>query len=351
MALDAADLLPPLPGLTYGLTRAPVWASKVQRIASGRSLEASYSSYPVWRYTLPYAFLRQAASSGQAFAKNLVLKANFEDGSKGGWDGASSVVAVSGQSFTRALRVVSRQTFEMAPEAPVAPGQVFRVQAVCRNNSGVYSSSLGLGFIGVNGSLTDYRSGIVQAANAAFSARSGQLVVPFGAVAAVPEIRIDMPVGTTGQSADYSQLLITTRAFDLDALEGFYNRFAGMGRRFYYFDADQNPVPRNVFGTGNGSTKVFRLSRPVAQWREPIQGLYDAPMIWSAGVLRTPGTDYTLLDDGFVVFPNAPANGALLEWSGNFLHRCRFEQDELSFKKDYSNFWSQGGLRFVTVKP
>ena len=74
-------------------------------------------------------------------------------------------------------------------------------------------------------------------------------------------------------------------------------------------------------------------------------------MIWSAGVLRTPGTDYTLLDDGFVVFTNAPASGALLEWSGNFLHRCRFEQDELSFRKDYSNFWSQGGLRFVTVKP
>lgn len=54
-------VFPTLPGLKWGLTKTPVWSTKVQQAASGRELRASYFSYPLWKFSLGYEVLRANA--------------------------------------------------------------------------------------------------------------------------------------------------------------------------------------------------------------------------------------------------------------------------------------------------
>ena len=201
MAINAADIFPVLPGLQWGTTKSPRWKTETQTTASGRELDASYSSYPVWRFAISHAWLRNRAGRSEA-----------------------------------------------------------------------------------------------------------------------------------------------------TQLQDFYNRFAGKGGRFYFQDPTDSAVARNAFAVGDGSTRVFRLSRPVSRWREPVQAVLGVPSIWQANVLKTAGTDYSVTDDGFVSFATAPANGDAIEWAGGFYHRCKWEKDDHQFKLDYQDIWSSNGLAFVSVK-
>ena len=54
-------IFPKLPGLTWGITRTPVWSTQVQTSSSGREMRAAYWSYPIWRYSLKYELLRADA--------------------------------------------------------------------------------------------------------------------------------------------------------------------------------------------------------------------------------------------------------------------------------------------------
>jgi uncharacterized protein (TIGR02217 family) len=54
-------VFPTLPGLAWGVTKTPIWSTKVQRAASGRELRASYYSYPLWKFQLNYEVLRANA--------------------------------------------------------------------------------------------------------------------------------------------------------------------------------------------------------------------------------------------------------------------------------------------------
>lgn len=54
-------VFPTLPGLKWGVTKTPIWSTKVQKAASGRELRASYFSYPLWKFSLSYEVLRANA--------------------------------------------------------------------------------------------------------------------------------------------------------------------------------------------------------------------------------------------------------------------------------------------------
>lgn len=56
-------LYPTLPGLTWGMTKTPVWSTQVQKAVSGRELRASYFSYPIYKIKLKYEFLRSGAQA------------------------------------------------------------------------------------------------------------------------------------------------------------------------------------------------------------------------------------------------------------------------------------------------
>lgn len=130
----------------------------------------------------------------------------------------------------------------------------------------------------------------------------------------------------------------------------FFNTMQGKYLPFLYVDPTDNAVTTQSFGTGDGTTTTFQLSRAVNSWVEPVYGVY-APTIYVNGVAKTLTTDYTLPGNGKVTFVAAPANGAVLTWTGNFYYLCRFDQDDLPLVQIMSQLWSGAGLKFTSIIP
>ena len=59
-----ALVFPALPGLAWGVTKAPTFQTRIQRAVSGRELRALDYPYPLWQFTLVFAFLRDNPAAG-----------------------------------------------------------------------------------------------------------------------------------------------------------------------------------------------------------------------------------------------------------------------------------------------
>jgi hypothetical protein len=55
-------VFPSLPGLRWNVSRAPQWATKIQRSSSGKETRIAYMTAPIWRWVLQFEFLRQDAT-------------------------------------------------------------------------------------------------------------------------------------------------------------------------------------------------------------------------------------------------------------------------------------------------
>jgi hypothetical protein len=51
-------IFPSLPGLAWSVTKAPRFATRIQRAVSGRELRILDQPYPIWTWTLSYSLLR-----------------------------------------------------------------------------------------------------------------------------------------------------------------------------------------------------------------------------------------------------------------------------------------------------
>jgi hypothetical protein len=61
-------------------------------------------------------------------------------------------------------------------------------------------------------------------------------------------------------------------------------------------------------------------------------------------------TTATSTPSGVIKFVNAPPAGSKLTWSGNFYHRCRFDEDELSDMSEFLyQIWECKSLKFRSV--
>lgn len=58
-------VFPTLPGLSFGIKKAPIWKTNVQSAASGRQDAQDLFSSPLYRFELPFAFLRAHARYGE----------------------------------------------------------------------------------------------------------------------------------------------------------------------------------------------------------------------------------------------------------------------------------------------
>jgi uncharacterized protein (TIGR02217 family) len=59
-----ALVFPTLPGLAWSVTKAPIFQTRIQRAVSGRELRALDYPFPLWQFTLVFAFLRDDPSAG-----------------------------------------------------------------------------------------------------------------------------------------------------------------------------------------------------------------------------------------------------------------------------------------------
>jgi hypothetical protein len=124
----------------------------------------------------------------------------------------------------------------------------------------------------------------------------------------------------------------------------------GRAGTFLFTDPTDNTVTNFQFGTGDGSSQVFQLTRPIDANGEAdiVQNLNGAPALHNNGTLLTSG--YSIDSKGLVTFGVAPLAGHALTWTGAYYFRLRFKEDTLAdLKEFYANAWAVSSLDFESV--
>jgi hypothetical protein len=124
----------------------------------------------------------------------------------------------------------------------------------------------------------------------------------------------------------------------------------GRAGTFLFQDPKDNTVTAFQFGTGDGSSKVFQLTRPIDANGEVdiVQNLNGSPSLYDNGTLLTGG--YSIDSKGLVTFGTAPLAGHPLTWTGSYYFRLRFKEDTLAdLKEFYADAWAVSSLGFESV--
>ena len=133
---------------------------------------------------------------------------------------------------------------------------------------------------------------------------------------------------------------------DMQAIVGLFNSSYGQLGTFLWTDPDESTVAAQQFGVGDGVTTAFVLARTWASFIEPVN--YAVPtQVTDNG---TPTAAYTLSNNNTVVFTVAPTAGHVLRWTGSYAYRCRFLDPTMEFEKFCSLYWSQSGLKIISLK-
>lgn len=77
----SSAVFPSLAGLQWGLTKRPIWNTRIQKSVSLMETRISFTSIPLWRWSLSYEFLRQNASNAE-----FQSLSNFFNARQGMWD-------------------------------------------------------------------------------------------------------------------------------------------------------------------------------------------------------------------------------------------------------------------------
>lgn len=144
------------------------------------------------------------------------------------------------------------------------------------------------------------------------------------------------------------EFLRTDAAIDeLKALVGFYMQHKGSLLTFLYKDPYDYTVTNQAFGVGNGSSKNFQLVRDFGGFVDLIQAPNTSTLVIKINGVTT--TAYTITN-GVIIFTTAPANGAVLTWSGEFYFPCRFADDKLDTVNFMKNLWEAKKVNLMSVK-
>lgn len=131
-------------------------------------------------------------------------------------------------------------------------------------------------------------------------------------------------------------------------LMDFFNRRKGQFGEFLYFDRSDHLVTNHRFGTGDGTTTIFQLSRAIGSWVEPVYGIVNIDALRVSGI---PITAFTVDEIGRVTFDVPPPGGASLVWSGAFFFRCAFDGDSLDSAQPFRMIWEMKNIAFTSIKP
>lgn len=112
------------------------------------------------------------------------------------------------------------------------------------------------------------------------------------------------------------------------------------------FITDGSSTPTSYqFGTGDGTTTTFQLTRKINSFAEPVFSVFE-PVILDNGALAGTHT----IANGKVTFSVAPTSGHVLSWFGYFYFGCRFLQDDLTFEQIVMQLWAGKSLKFTSLR-
>ncbi len=137
---------------------------------------------------------------------------------------------------------------------------------------------------------------------------------------------------------------------ELAAMWEFFNVAQGQFAPWYFVDPSDCQILSSApatFGTGDGATTTFQLSRSMLSFVEPIYGQYN-PTILDNG--SAAGSN-TIGPNGVITFASAPAAGHTLSWYGYFYFLCHFSQDDATFAQIVGQLWEGKALKFTSIRP
>lgn len=136
---------------------------------------------------------------------------------------------------------------------------------------------------------------------------------------------------------------------ELFTLWEFFNVLQGPFAPFLFVDPSDCQIASTAptaFGTGDGTTRAFQLTRKINSFVEPVFDVYSP----TVAINGTTTSAYTIAPNGLLTFTAAPASGASLTWYGYFYFGCRFLQDDLGFEQIVPQLWSGQSLKFTSLR-
>ena len=172
---------------------------------------------------------------------------------------------------------------------------------------------------------------------------------------------IDRDLGCGKWTISYGEMDATERA----DLLNFFRAGRGPSVPFRFLDGDDNTVAAEVFGTGDGFTQHFLLlvtytrgdRSEVRRICKPAAGNLsfvpspDGDNTITVFVGGTPTTAYVDSTSGIVFFPVAPANGAILTWSGQFHLPAYFSNEWYNPNLDTGGISEWSGIEIMECFP
>jgi len=393
------DVFPVLPGLKWGIVKTPIWSTKVLTAASGRETRGSFQSYPRWRFTLAYEFLRGA--NGFDELQRLVGFFNQRGGSFDNFlyrDPADYTVADQALGvgdgttleyrFVRALGgfvepVLAPENMWLYLDRGAALGK-WRVSHLTRKNFFTRSEDLS------NAYWT--KSGTTVTANAAndpsgaatmdtlveTTANSthnfSRSVAPDNAGAKCVASYYVKPAGRTflslvsnhdGVSGGKAVLDLTTGTVvskDATILSAGVRVLSGGMVRVWIVFRPTTTDSHTIFTylrqdgtssttyTGDGASGVhlgwFQFEEiPEEAPEEPTEYI---PSVGSAAT--TAPAAFTLGEFGYFTFADAPGAGVEISWGGTFWYRVRFTHDSTDLEQFLQDLYSAKKVEFISEK-
>ena len=134
----------------------------------------------------------------------------------------------------------------------------------------------------------------------------------------------------------------------LQLLVALFHQCYGRALPFQYTDPEDTVATAQQFGTGDGTTTVFQLTRTLFGFVEAVFAPLGAPQIYVNGVLKTLTTDYTISATGKVTFVVPPPLGQAVTWTGTYAWWCHWDTDSLDTSEFFSNLHEAQKLSFTT---
>lgn len=137
-------------------------------------------------------------------------------------------------------------------------------------------------------------------------------------------------------------------ANELDELLGFYLAHNGRTDTWLYDCPRYNYVDNVSIGVGDGETTAFqlRIIHPhgfIEPVNSPNLSWID---IYVDGELALP-TERAVSATGLITTATPPAAGAVITWTGNYYHRCRFDADMPQFNESSVGEFDDADFSFI----
>jgi len=141
----------------------------------------------------------------------------------------------------------------------------------------------------------------------------------------------------------YDMLRDNVANAELKSLQGFFLARYGAWDSFLFTDPTDASISGQSFGTGDGLTTVFQLTRSYGGATEDVA---NVNAITSITLANTPTSNYTQ-NAGVITFTSAPAANVAIAWTGSYYYRCRFVNDTQDFTQFMYQLWEAGTVEFI----